>query len=213
MSCHICSRAYSSWLPFYCATCARNQLYLLRYESARVLLEKDALGHEIEAAVAGNTAQYENKEAECTHEGRVSGQNPRWTIQAAQTEQARSSERTKVILAQTELLKNEIKAKKGEVRKCASALRQRRSDAESANYQLAERRDSALSSIQNSIKRTEHLWHSLHNKTAESRIFLCREAANIYGLRRKLRKRNAEVTESYVIGGVPIVDLRELNGM
>lgn len=212
MSCHVCSRTNSLRLPFYCPTCARSQLYLLRYENARVLLEKDAVGREIEAAVAGNTMQNEGKEAARTHEGGGSKQNPRWTIQAAQTEQARSSERTKAILAQTELLKNEIKEKRGEINQRASILKQRRSDAESANYQLAERRDSALSNIQNSIKRTEHLWHSLHSKTAESRIFLCREAASIYGLRQKLRKRNNEITESYVIGGVPIVDLREMNG-
>ncbi|KAL1965955.1 hypothetical protein VTN77DRAFT_4895 [Rasamsonia byssochlamydoides] len=203
MSCHICSRTNSSRLPFYCPTCARSQLYLLRYETARILLEKDAVGREIEAAVTGNTP---------THGGGESRQNPRWTIQAAQTEQARSSERTRAIRAQVEVLKKEIKEKKGEVNQRASTLRQRRSDAESANYQLAERRESALSSIQNSIKRTEHLWHSLHNKTAESRIFLCREAANIYGLRQKLRKRGNEITETYVIGGVPIVDLREMNG-
>ncbi|KAL1975296.1 hypothetical protein VTN31DRAFT_3688 [Thermomyces dupontii] len=37
MNCHTCSRPPSDHLPFYCATCACNQLYPLRYENARVL--------------------------------------------------------------------------------------------------------------------------------------------------------------------------------
>jgi hypothetical protein len=208
MSCHVCSRPASSRLPFYCSTCVLNKLYLLRYENARVLLEKDAVGREIELAVGHSDVKEIPRDAD---DGE-SQQNLRWKVQAAQTEQARSSDRIQMIRARTEALKAEIRDKKADVKQRTVVLEQRRSDAESANYQLAERRDSALSNIQNSIKRTEHLWHSLHNKTAESRIFLCREAANLYGLRQKLRKRDKVIVESYVIGGVPIMDLRDLNG-
>jgi hypothetical protein len=111
-----------------------------------------------------------------------------------------------------DMLKSEIKEKRSDISRRRMMLAQRRSDAESANYQLTERQTATLTSVQNGIKRTEHLWHALHNKTAESRVFLCREAASVYGLRQKLRKKNGEVRASYVIGGVTIVDLREMNG-
>lgn len=209
MSCHVCTRPASSRLPFYCSTCVVNKLYLLRYENARILLEKDAVGREIESALSHSDTKENLHDAD----EEESQQSLRWKVQAAQTEQARSSDRTQMIRARTESLKAEIREKRAEVKQRTAVLEQRRSDTESANYQLAERRDSALSNIQNSIKRTEHLWHSLHNKTAESRIFLCREAAHLYGLRQKLRKRDNAIVESYLIGGVPIVDLRDLNGM
>ncbi|KAJ0421003.1 UV radiation resistance protein and autophagy-related subunit 14-domain-containing protein [Aspergillus carlsbadensis] len=73
-------------------------------------------------------------------------------------------------------------------------------------------RTGALTSIQNNHKRTDHLWNSLHTKTAEARIFLCREVASLYGLRQKVRKRDNGLKESYMIGGVNIFDLRDLNG-
>ncbi|GAM38789.1 hypothetical protein TCE0_033f09811 [Talaromyces pinophilus] len=112
-----------------------------------------------------------------------------------------------------ETLRAENEQRKAQIRQMKLLLKQRRSDAESANFQLADRRNAALANIQNGIKRTEHLWHSLHNKTAESRIFLCREAAFLYGLRQEVGKREGgRKSEKYYIGGVQIIDLRSLNG-
>jgi hypothetical protein len=90
-------------------------------------------------------------------------------------------------------------------------LSRRRSDVESAQYQLEEREAVTLTGIQNTSKRTEHLWHSLHSKTAEARIFLCREAAHLYGLRQKTSRRN-DARVSYMLGGISMVDLRDMNG-
>lgn len=210
MSCSVCTRTASNRSPFYCPTCARSHLYTLRYENARVLLEKDYIGREVEAAVAGDAVVQITQTA--THQVSREG-NLKWGVQAAQTEQARSSDRIRTISHCIETLKTEIEQRKTQVHRMRMQLRQRRSDAESANFQLSERRESSLANIQNGIKRTEHLWHSLHNKTAESRIFLCREAAYLYGLRREVDKRQGGIpSEQYYIGGVPIVDLKHLNG-
>ncbi|KAL5333220.1 UV radiation resistance protein and autophagy-related subunit 14-domain-containing protein [Aspergillus crustosus] len=80
------------------------------------------------------------------------------------------------------------------------------------NEQLAERETGYLNTIRNNIKRTDHLWHSNHIKTAEARIFLCREAASLYSLRQKFRRGETGLKESYTIGGVSILNLKELNG-
>jgi hypothetical protein len=211
MSCHVCSRAHSPRLSFYCTTCARNQLYQLRLENARLGLEKEALGRQIESAVAGERTERKGSEVEFAQDSEQK-QSP-WAVQVAQTERALSLARSEATVAHMDMLKSEIKEKRSDISRRRMMLAQRRSDAESANYQLTERQTATLTSVQNGIKRTEHLWHALHNKTAESRVFLCREAASVYGLRQKLRKKNGEVRASYVIGGVTIVDLREMNGM
>lgn len=224
MSCSICTCSASNRTPFYCPTCARSHLYTLRYENARVLLEKQSIGKEVEAAVAGNTdvqrrqqqnantntnPSVNNTTRQTSREG-----NLKWDAQAAQTEQARSSDRIRTMRDCAETLRSEIEQRKTQIRQMKLQLKQRRSDAESANFQLSDRRNAALANIQNGIKRTEHLWHSLHNKTAESRIFLCREAAYLYGLRQEVGKREGgRRSEKYYIGGVQIVDLRSLNGM
>ncbi|KKK23790.1 hypothetical protein AOCH_000293 [Aspergillus ochraceoroseus] len=126
--------------------------------------------------------------------------------------QAESSGRIKIIANEIESLGSAIKNKKFEISQRKLELARRRSDSESARYQLAEREGAMLASTQNNIKRTDHLWHSLHSKTAEARIFLCREAASLYGLRQKVRRRDNVTEETYVIGGVSIIELRNLNG-
>jgi chromosome segregation ATPase len=173
------------------------------------LLEKESIGQEIEVSIVGNSdANYTGKvPLQAARERSL-----RWTIQAIQTEQARTVGRVQSIRAHAETLKHEIRRKRADVNHLKSRLKQRRSDAESAKFQLGDRRHLALSNIQNPIKRTEHLWHSLHTKTAESRIFLCREAANLYRLQQKARRKNNSIVESYWIGGVQVVDLKELHG-
>jgi hypothetical protein len=117
-----------------------------------------------------------------------------------------------MLATQIQSLRSEIQNRNVDISRRRLELARRRSGSESAKYQLAERETGALTSIQNNHKRTDHLWNSLHTKTAEARIFLCREVASLYGLRQKVRKRDNGLKESYMIGGVNIFDLRDLNG-
>lgn len=209
--CNVCSRSPSSRRPFYCSTCARNQLYQLRVENAQILLEKETVRRQVEAIVIDGSGYAEEGHQDISGPGLQEGSR-RWSIHATHNKESQSSAKTKAIIERIESLKAGIREKRSDIVRRKAALAQRHSDAESANYQFAERRTAVLTGIQNNIKRTEHLWHALHNKTAESRIFLCREAASLYGLRQKLRQRNGELKESYTIGGVAILDLRDMNG-
>lgn len=212
MTCHICSRAPSSRLPFYCPTCARNQLYQLRVENARVLLEKESIGQQVEDAIAHGSSHEQTVEPDKQPLRLQDDASRRWALQVATTRQAESATRTKALNERIKALKSEIKDKQTEVSQQKAVLSRQRSDAESAKYQLAEREAATLAGVQNNTKRTDHLWHSLHSKTAEARIYLCREAANLYGLQQMIKEKDGRPRESYVIGGVPLLDLREMNG-
>jgi len=210
MSCHICVSSHSR-LPLLCPTCARNLLYRLRLENAQILLEKEAVGRQIEASLPldGSQAQPVTTEGDlpqADHE-----RSRRWALQAISSQQAASSVRREGSNRQIEALKEDIRAKKAHISERKAALSRRHSDAESAHYQLEEREAATLTGIQNTTKRTEHLWHSLHSKTAEARIFLCREAAHIYGLRQKSSRRN-DGRVAYMLGGIQMVDLKDMNG-
>ncbi|KAJ5612424.1 hypothetical protein N7510_005618 [Penicillium lagena] len=204
MSCHACSRTPHARLPFYCPTCARNQLYQLRIDSTQILLEREFLGQQIESVVTDGNHQKRSVES-------IPDSSRRWTIQAITTRQAELSSRREVVSRQIDDLRSEIRDKQAHVSGCKARLSRRHSDAESAKYQLSERETGILTGVQNTTKRTEHLWHSLHSKTAEARIFLCREAANLYGLRQKV-SRKGQVPGGYAIGGIVIKDLRDMNG-
>ncbi|PGH18504.1 hypothetical protein AJ80_04474 [Polytolypa hystricis UAMH7299] len=214
MTCHVCSRGPNSRLQFYCPTCARNQLYCLRFEHTKILLERDAAGQQIEATVTTDNAQGTDFETGTICEQPTEPQKDpyRCTTQALRTRSSQSSARTQEISTHIDILKKEIAEGKNDIARRKAALLQRRSDAESATYQLMDRRATRLAAVQDNIKKTEQRWNAMHNRTAESRIFLCREAASLYRLRQRTRRRNGEVTNSYTIGSVGIVDLRDMNG-
>lgn len=212
MSCYGCSRVSNPRLPFCCATCARSNLYQLRIEHAHVLLEKESLGKQIEKAVVDTKSQG----TPGTHHEETpnpdSGGSSRWAAQVIANKQIESSQKTKALRDRIDALKTEIADKKLDISQRKLTLARRKSDAESAQYQLMERESATLASIQNDTKRIDRYWHALHNKTAEARIFLCREAANIYGLRQKSKRVNGGLKETYLLGGMPIIDLRDMNG-
>ncbi|QQK45525.1 Zip-domain-containing protein [Penicillium digitatum] len=210
MSCSICSRAPHSRLSFYCPTCARNQLYQLRIDSTQVLLEKEALGKQIEVAVTCGSPwdRPSSHRQELVDTSKAC--SSRWVLQTIDTRHAVSLTKRELVTHQLEVLKLEVEAKKARIIKQKEALARRQSDAESAKFQLEERETGILAGVQNSSKRVEHVWHSLHSKTAESRIYLCREVANLYGLRKATKK--GQRRETYVLGCGFIVDLRDMNG-
>lgn len=210
MSCPICVSCHSR-LSFLCSTCARNRLYQLRLEVTQTLLDKEVLGHQIETIVASRQTQNEDLAAEERSSGADHNGPRRWALQTIHSELASSTNRKEALARDIETLKEEIKARKADIIARKACLSRRRSDAESALYNIDERETSVLTSTQNTTKRTEHLWHSLHTKTAEARIFLCREAAHLYGLRQRTT-RKGDARSSYVLGGIQMVDLREMNG-
>ncbi|GLA98796.1 hypothetical protein AtubIFM57143_007093 [Aspergillus tubingensis] len=203
MSCHTCFRAPASRTRFFCPTCARSQLYQLRVENARVLLEKQSIGEHIQARVNPETTQAEwSGEIKETAIAYQNGLSAKRSLQMIAKGEAESCERLRLLGDQLENLTAEIKDKRLEISQRRLALARRHSDSESAQYQLGEREAAILANIQNNTKRTDHLWHSLHSKTAEARIFLCREAANLYGLQRKTRSKEGLSQEVYTMGGV-----------
>ncbi|KAJ5099109.1 UV radiation resistance protein and autophagy-related subunit 14-domain-containing protein [Penicillium argentinense] len=209
MSCHICNSAHSR-SPCLCPTCARNRLYQLRVETARILLEKESLGQQIRATVDPEPVKRSSpredptveRDHECSHS---------WNLQTTFEQQAAASFRTDELSKHISILRKEIQARKTDIAERRASLTRKRSDAESAQYQLAERETTALTGIQNTNKRAEHIWHSLHSKTAEARIFLCREAAHLYGLRQKPPRKGSS-RQRYVLGANLVVDLRDMNG-
>lgn len=140
-------------------------------------------------------------------------QNQRsWIVQATSRKHAESSARTLDLERQIQLLRSQVKNKRGDISQRRVNLTQRYSDAESAKYQIAEREAATLSGIQNATKKTGHIWNALHGKTVEARVFLCKAAASLYGLRQLVEKRDDRLKESFVVGGVSIIDLRDMNG-
>ena len=213
MQCDICARRHTSKLPFNCATCARNALYELRLENAGVLVDKEALGRQVEAFVSLNSSTDVEKPG-AGHVERIPLRNSsRWDVEQATARKEESLERIQEIQNQANVLRKDIEDSRARIAKLKASLAHHRSDYDSITHDLSARRATTLDSVEKSIKRIDHRWNTLHARTAEARVFLCREAANLYGLKQRRRRKSGVVREDYMICGVAIVDLRDLNSM
>ncbi|KAJ6109748.1 UV radiation resistance protein/autophagy-related protein 14 [Penicillium sp. IBT 16267x] len=164
MSCHICTSAHSR-LPVLCPTCARNRLYQLRLEHTQVLLEKQSLGNQIEIATTHGHSLNQLPKTEPGSLETDYDSSCRWALQSILSQQAGSVFREDAVVQQINILKEEIRTKRADILARKARLARRRSDAESAQYQLGEREAAILTGLQNTTKRTEHLWHTLHSST------------------------------------------------
>lgn len=175
---------------------------------AQTLLHTEALGKEVEQNVVGNSKKEKTRSSTGP---RASDLSPSWNVHRTASDQVISEEKTKASLSHVQILREETQKIKSEIAARRAKLLRRRSEFTSAKQELSRSRASAIEPVDKAIKRTEHRWDVMHQKTAESRLFLCREVALLYGLQQRKRKKGGLGRDVYLIGGVPIADLRELN--
>ena len=176
---------------------------------AQTLLRTESLGKEVEQIVVGTKTDRARSSAGI----KTSDPNSTWTVHRAASEQVISENKTQRVLSHVEALREETQKIKSEIAARKVRLIRRRSEFNSAKQELSQSQASDVEPVDKSIKRTEHRWEVMHNKTAESRLFLCREVALLYGLQQRKRKKGGLGRDVYLIGGVPIADLRDLNSM
>lgn len=209
MECEICKRSPSSKLPFNCTFCARGSLYPYRLQHAQVLLQKESLEKQIEETV--NSASVpSNSSAVNPHQKDA---RSTWAFRSAERDISVSEDRTREIMPHIKALREEIRTMKEDFSARQARIQKRRSDLAAARQELKLSRALAVESVEKGVRRTGQRWDLLHSRTAESRLFLCKEAAHLYGLSKQERRKDAKGRDIHNIGGVPIVDLRDLNSM
>ena len=207
MQCDICKRDASDKLGFHCALCARDAIYPLRLQHAEVLLEKEAREKQVEEAMTGNGII--SKTSSTTSKNK-SG-HPTWVLQSAEAERAISEDKTEAIREHVQSLRETTQQMKEEIATRKAQLEKRRDVLKSSKEALARWQDTAIEPVDKAVRRTNSRWDQLQEKTVEGRIFLCKEAADLYGLDYQRRKKESKEEDIYTIAGAPIVDLRELN--
>lgn len=209
MQCDICRRSPSERLPFHCTICARNVVYEARIRIAQILLQNEAAGGAVERKTGTRNSAASHSKSPSSAESRETSMA--WTIQRAYADQASSTEKAEHILTHMKALQNQTEAMKTEIAHRKARIAQRRADLQSAQDELAVREATALEPVEKGVRRMEHRWDAMHAKTLESRVFLCREVAQLYGLQRRKTKKETARGDAYSIGGMPIADLRDLD--
>jgi Vacuolar sorting 38 and autophagy-related subunit 14 len=209
MDCDICMRPTSSELPLCCPSCVRSLLYESRFRNAKILLEKEQLTSQIEKITASEKEVDGKSTPEDTKQDDLATR--RWMIESGDVKKAQSRARTKDLQDQTQSLKAEMEAYREEIAQRKAALQKKRSDLNAIKSTVPGRRTVMSNKAEEETKKTSQSWNAVHTKAIETRTFLCREAAHLHGLQQRKKMRGGVVGDHYTIGGVSLVDLKDIN--
>ena len=215
--CQACLRTPENKLPFFCCTCARNVLYEPRLRHVQILLGKEVLGKEIEQAIfsrsEGEDGGQRKLRAQRSTLDNTHGLGDRLVLEQTRSQISRSKTRTSTMVEESKVLHSHIEQMRADVARRKEGVAGRSSSLKAASGLVQQEDDRSMRPMQKNISNTQVSWDRLHNRTAEARVFLCREAAALYGLQRRRKKKGAPGRDLFLIGGVSIVDLRDLNSM
>ncbi|EPS40573.1 hypothetical protein H072_5568 [Dactylellina haptotyla CBS 200.50] len=181
--CRICERQ----LPkLTCKDCVRDKFYPLRYEIISVLMGNEELEKQVEDGASITTEV---------------GRHSAAAIEKQDLENTITGIHDRVAELRTEL---------EEHRKYLALLRskneKRQQLLKETRNVLVQNRDIMVEKVRKDTRLTTTKWNTLYERTAESRVFLCREIAGLNLLRQRRRKKGVE----YMLNGVVIPDIREI---
>ncbi|KAL8714796.1 MAG: hypothetical protein Q9220_001309 [cf. Caloplaca sp. 1 TL-2023] len=205
MHCNICRRPCSDRLPFNCTVCAQSTIYQFRVGIASTLIEQEAASSRVEQILS--TFRSKDLQSLVAKSSTPLDQRPPLRYEAFQVEESALKERIRLVLDRTKDLDAAVKRLREQTPDQRASNLQRRKDLVAATQDLARRQALSTEPFEKAISKTRKRWELLHTRTVESRLLLCREAANLYSL----QKRSDRGPGRYAIGGLQIPDLRKLN--
>ena len=211
LPCQVCSRPLSPHLPFFCITCARNIVYEPRLEHAQALLQKEALNNEISRAIHAGNSPSVGADKRGSQAREDDGTVDCIAVERARSQRAESVNRTQMLHAENNSLRSETKKLKDAIADRRRDLDKRKTAHNVAVKALDLQEAQAVAPLQNEIAARELKGNKVHEQTAGSRMLLCREAASLCGLQQRKRRKGTSSRDVYFLGGVPVVDLRDLN--
>ncbi|KAL8652863.1 MAG: hypothetical protein Q9210_002444 [Variospora velana] len=209
MHCNICQRPSGTRLPFNCTSCARDALYQTRLRLAHALLEHEVASGQIEEEL--NSFQHLTSKDSVSTSSTGENLHAPVLFKSTVAERHALDERTLFVHDQIKNLRTQTNKTRDELASHRASIAKRKSDLDAARREFTRREAVEIGPIITGIGRTRARWDALHAKTAESRLLLCREAASLYGLRRRSPSLARSKKDGYIIGWLPIYHLRDFD--
>ena len=174
-----------------------------------MLLEKERLGRKIENVVTTHPQGSEKLDKKSKNED--TGLSQAWSQETVKARKVDSEERAGEIQKHILILREEVKTARDEISQRKARLEKQREEFESIKASLPARRTAVTNKLADSMRKGSQSWLAIHKRTTDTRAFLCREAALLYGLVQKKKTRGGVLVDQYSIGGLPVVDLKDIN--
>lgn len=211
MNCDICARSHALDLPFYCVACARGLLYPTRLDAIALLLEKEQLAHQVEDVIRYKSLPNVDSEHHLAAKSNGHGLSRTWAIDHLRHEIEKSKCRQVVAQSALEKLHEEVEQIRREVAAKKAEINERRTILNTITALVPQRRQDRLSKLAEVSVKGSHSFDSLHRKTVDAKVSLCREAALLLRLRHRKKRREGIVQDFFSISGLPIHDLKDIS--
>ncbi|KAL8641500.1 MAG: hypothetical protein Q9226_008625, partial [Calogaya cf. arnoldii] len=209
MHCNICQHPFTTARPFNCAACAREVLYQPRVSLAHTLLEQEAAVSQSEQYL--KASRILPTKASASDISKTPDRSLSLDLEFTIIQCEAIRHQTQCTLDHAKQLRLEADDLRHEIARGKARNFERRNDLLAARKGIDSRQAVEVGRLERSIAGIHRRWDAMHARTAESRLLLCREAANLYGLKKHSNRAAASASDSYQIGGVPIYNLRDLN--
>lgn len=212
MECSICDKAFDGNIkrrkPTCCA-CAQALSYAPRIQHAHGLLDREKQHTHAEAILrSGNDGVIAALPEDADWEA-ISAGVKKVGLHKIKEERETVEGRIDEITEKSRELRQQIESYREYFKEQREWHVQRRQALNDARSELDKQRRRVLEPVQSSSHKAAQRLEKVRSRTIDARSLLCREAAVLSGLR---RQRRADGKSQYWLGGVPLPDLRDLNG-
>jgi uncharacterized small protein (DUF1192 family) len=202
--CGLCKEPLSEEKGINCATCVRNELYNVRVEYARVLLEKAELKKQHDQIVDPENNPATDEETKKLAE----------FYQAQQLELIGERHRAKEAktLRMVDELEERIAAQRADLEKVKAAQAVRRANLEKAKGIMKTRYAKQIALHKKDVEKEKALHDAVHEQLIDAKASLCREAADLVNFQHFKRKtKDGLIKERFHIIGLPLPDLKDIH--
>lgn len=210
MDCQICSRRGHPDRKLVCASCARSVLYQPRVALAKTLLAKAALSKAVAFVVSPDIKPPD------VQIGKI---KPIYVAEHKETLKYESlhteATRLRALLGDMTLektrLEDSIERYQADKEARKLSVVKKRTSLEQGRLWLINQKAAMTEPVTKQTKKISRRYNNTREATISSRLYLCRDAASLAALRiHRIHAANACTIDRFTIGGVDLVDLRDL---
>jgi hypothetical protein len=211
--CTVCDRDFGGKRKPLCTGCAQATLYPARIHQASSLIDREKHHTHAEAVLRpGNdgiiAALSEEADWDAVHAAVTAGVRKQSVVKAKE-EQAVIDARINDITDKAAELRQQIEDYKQYIAQQKLWHVQRQQDLRVERKELEKQQARTLEPVSAAMHKARQRLEKVHKRTFDAQALLCHEIAYSSGLRKQKGKNGRS---KYWIGGVPLPDLRELNG-
>jgi hypothetical protein len=209
MECDICHHRFRDKRQPLCASCVQATLYGPRLEQATALLSHEKAHIQAEAVIRpGNHGVIAALPEDADYDAIENGVKSHG-LERMKAEHLAAEARIKDITARSEELKLQIEQYKASASKQKEDSARKRKDVTTKRAEVQKQHGQAIEPVQLAGKKAKHRLNKTHSRTVEAREYICNVAASLSGLKRIKSRDNRSI---FWLSGLPIPDLRDLNG-